>query len=128
VVRNPAYVATFLAALVLPQAAALVAQLHSGYRPFGHAPVRVPLSWDMFATAISRCDVRWQPPIDVGGRLVSSIQQTGQPLEWDPVYDRVEDYVVAARMGCTHAPPHAVATLQCFTSDGRTVRDAFLCH
>jgi hypothetical protein len=128
VVRNPAYVAAFLAALALPQAAALVMQIHIGFRPFAHAPVRVPLSWDMFATAISRCDVRWEPPLNIGGHPVGSIHQTGQPLEWDPVYDRVEDYVVAARMGCAYATPHTLATLQCFTSDGRTVRDALVCH
>jgi hypothetical protein len=126
--RSPTYVAAFLSLLGLAQAGALVAQVVRGYRPFIHAPDRVVLSWDMFSTAISRCDVRWDPPLDVGGRPVARLHDTGLPIEWDPVYDHVADYQATAAIGCTRAARGTTVTLLCFTSDGETVHDAFHCR
>jgi hypothetical protein len=125
--RNPVYVAGFLSVLVLAQATALVTQVARGYRPFRDAPTRVPLSWDMFATAITRCDVRWDPPLVNEGHVIARLRDAGMRFEWDPVYDFLADYVTTARIGCARAPESTV-TLLCFTSAGETVHDAFRCR
>jgi hypothetical protein len=126
--KNPVYVAGFLLLLVVPQLAAIRGQLQAGYRPFTHVPIRVPLSWDMFSTAITRCDVHWDPPVVVRGTTLASLRQAGSALEWDPVYDRMEDYAMAARIGCSGARPGTTVRLTCFTYEGRTVTDAFPCR
>ena len=125
--RSPAYVASFVLLLALPQAWALAEQLRLGYRPFGHAPVRVPLSWDMFSTAISRCDVRWDPPLDLGPKKLARMREAGVTLEWDPVYDRVEDYAYAGRIGCAFGSP-ARSSAAVLHEDGKATRDGFRCR
>jgi hypothetical protein len=131
-----------VALLVVTQAVAMGAQFASGYRPFGQAPIRVPLSWDMFATAISRCDVRWDPPLRTPPQEdleqsrrpglwfhpLARLRDTGLPLEWDIVYDHVDDYEAAAHFGCTRATRGTLVTLLCFTSEGETKHDAFRCR
>jgi hypothetical protein len=126
--RNPLYVAGFLLFLIVPQGHALAQQFRLGYRPFGQAPQRVTLSWDMFSTAISRCDVRWDPPLNAEGRPLARLHDSGTALEWDPVYDRVEDYMHAAEYGCVYGRPHTTATLQCFTFEGEAVKNVFRCR
>jgi hypothetical protein len=114
--------------LVVAQGRALVQQYRSGYRPFGHAPSRVALSWDMFSTAITRCAVQWSPPLRVGGRTLATLRDGGRALEWDPVYDSLEGYLGAARYGCSLAGEGATVTVRCVTSEGRSVNDAFRCR
>jgi hypothetical protein len=126
--RSATYVAGFLSVLAASQLVALGEQARRGYRPFVHAPVRVPLSWDMFATAIARCDVQWDPPLLVDGRRLGRLREAGQPLEWDPVYDHVEDYAAAAQGGCAYAIPWATIRLTCFTHEGVRVDHAFRCR
>jgi hypothetical protein len=126
--RSPVYVAGLLAVLVLAQTAALATQVARGYRPFGDAPGRVPLSWDMFATNITRCDVHWDPPLVNQGHVIARLSDTGMPFEWDPVYDTLADYVMAARIGCSRAPGGTTVTLLCFTGSGETLHDAFDCR
>jgi hypothetical protein len=107
---------------------AIGGQLEAGYRPFTHVPIRVALSWDMFSTAITRCDVHWDPPVVVRGTRLASLREAGTALEWDPVYDRMQDYVMAARVGCSGARPGTTAHLTCFTAEGQTVTDALACR
>jgi hypothetical protein len=126
--RNPLYVAGFVLVLALAQGRALLQQYVSGYRPFGHAPSRVAFSWDMFATAITRCDVQWSPPLHIGDRTVARLRDAGRTLEWDPVYDSVDGYMSAAHYGCTFADEATTATVRCVTFEGRTVNDAFRCR
>ncbi len=126
--RSPLYVGGFLLVLALPQVAAIGKQVANGFRPFGHAPGRVPLSWDMFSTAITRCDVRWDPPLTVDGQRIAALHDIGLRLEWDPVFDRIEDYVWAAKYGCSHAERPTTTTLTCFTFEGKRVDDAFRCR
>ena len=128
--RRPAYVAAFLLFLVTPQAVALALQFHRGFRPFVHPPSRVALSWDMFAIEISRCDLRWNPPLDVVGHPLPSLRSAGQPLEWDPVFNNVEQYAAAGRYGCDYARPNTPTrvSLTCATAEGQIVRDDFPCH
>ena len=125
---RPGYVAAFVGLLTLAQLGALGRQFRAGYRPFLHAPTRVPFSWDMFSTAISRCGIEWDPPLRLPGKRFGRLRDAGLPLEWDPVYDRVEDYVAAAEAGCTRATDPTVVRLLCFTRDGTTVRHAFVCR
>lgn len=121
IVRRPAYVAGFVLVLVLAQLTALGVQFARGYRPFFHAPTRVPLSWDMFSTAISRCDVRWEPPLPHPSGRFARLRDAGRALEWDPVYDRVPDYIAAGMGACRRATEPTLVHLACFTSEGRSL-------
>lgn len=126
--RNPLYVAGFVLVLALVQGRALAQQYVSGYRPFGHPPSRVAFSWDMFATAITRCDVEWSPPLQVGDRTVGHLRDSGRTFEWDPVYDSVEGYTGAAHYGCAFGNAATTATVRCVTFEGKLVNDAFRCR
>src|SRR3954469_15001752 len=94
-----------LAAMVLPvglgttQAVAFGAQLAAGFRPFGGPPGRVPFSWDMFAIRIERCDLRWDPPLPLGTG-VARLHDMAPLLEWDPTYDRREEYRMIGQEAC----------------------------
>jgi hypothetical protein len=118
--RQPLFVAAFLAVLFLPQAAAFALQIAGGYRPFVTAPGRVPLSWDMFAIRIVRCDVTWEPPLLIGEQRVAAMREAGWPLEWDVTYDTIGAYRHEALRGCNFAVAPTTAHLLCFTHDGRT--------
>lgn len=105
----------------------MLRQLTSGFVPFVHAPQRVAFSWDMFSVPITRCTVDYVPPIQIGHRVVAHMHDTGQVLEWDPVFDRAEDYALAAREGCEGASRWTTATVTCFFEDGRMTSDAIRC-
>ena len=126
-VSGPRSVVLFLTLLAVPQVVALGEQVALGFRPFGHEPRRVPLSWDMFSVPIARCDVRWTPPLNMDGHSVARLRDTGTALEWDPVYDRVEDYTLAARYGCEFASVPTTAQLRCVTSEAAVALDSFAC-
>jgi hypothetical protein len=125
--RSPGFVALFLALLFLPQGVATATQFVKGFRPFTRAPVRVPLSWDMFAVTIARCDVRWTPPLRFEDRDVGALTDMGWIVEFDPTRDHVNDYRWEARRGCRHARAATRAALRCFTDDGLEWDDAFDC-
>jgi hypothetical protein len=122
---RPALVATFLAPLVVVQAWGQVEQVREGFRPFGAPPHRVAFSWDMFAVKVERCVVSFDPPIDVGGRVVSSYAALRPPVEWDVVWDVADDYEAAARdLAC---PRGAHAEVRCFVANGTEVTRRVAC-
>jgi hypothetical protein len=125
--RQPLFVACFLALLFVPQAVAFGLQFAGGFRPFVKAPGRVPLSWDMFAIRISRCDVRWDPPLRIGSARIPAMRDASFPLEWDVTYDTISEYRHEARLGCNYAVGPTTAHLLCFTPDGRTSTDTVTC-
>jgi hypothetical protein len=119
-------IALLLAGLVAVQAIAFGTQIRAGFRPFGGPPGRVPFSWDMFAVRIERCDLRWDPPLRLGDD-VARLHDVAAPLEWDPAYDRRDDYREVGRRGCVFAQAPTRVTLRCFTPEGDVV-DAFDCR
>jgi hypothetical protein len=127
---GPTRAVLFAALLFLPQAGALALQVRGGFRPFAHEPRRVPLSWDMFAVRIDRCDVEWDPPLpapDAGDAGLRRLSERGLRLEWFPVYALRSHYRDAAWRGCELARKPTQVRLVCYTPEGRTVRDAFAC-
>jgi hypothetical protein len=124
--RRLLLVALFAGALFGAQLFALGRQLAAGYRPFGAPPVRVPLSWDMFATHIERCDVTWDPPLPVRGGL-ARLAGLGRPIEWFPVMDRVESYRTMALHACRLAQAPTRITLRCWRPDGTRPRETLPC-
>jgi hypothetical protein len=113
------YCSLLLTSLVGIQLGAQIAQLRGGFRPFAHAPARVLFSWDMFAIAIDRCAVRWEPPISIEGKPVSAWRSRTARFEFDTVYNSVADYETAARAACAFkTSARTVARLVCLTRDG----------
>ncbi len=108
-----------IAALALAQAWAFGVQLAGGFRPFGPAPGRVPLSWDMFAPELERCDVRWTPAIDGPYGPAASLSELGTRLEWNVVYPSADTYERVALGLCAHARAPTRVHLTCFAMDGR---------
>jgi hypothetical protein len=119
-------VALFAGALLGAQLVAMGRQLAAGYRPFGAPPVRVPLSWDMFATRIERCDIEWNPPLPVDGGL-DRFSRRARPIEWFPVFDRVESYRRLALHTCRLARAPTRMTLRCWLPDGSRPRETLSC-
>lgn len=126
--RSPRSIAVFLALLFLPQAYALTRQFRLGFRPLGPAPVRVALSWDMFATNIQRCRLAWYPPVPAPGGTLASLADLTPTLEWDVVSDSVEGYESLARWGCGYALRPTRVGLRCFTTAGREEDHVFDCR
>ena len=124
--RRLALVALFVAGLLGVQLVALGQQLAAGYRPFGPPPVRVPLSWDMFATRIERCDVRWDPPLPVHGGL-DRFSRLAQPIEWFPVLDRVASYRRMATGACRLARVPTQISMRCWLPDGTRPEERLPC-
>jgi hypothetical protein len=126
--RRPAVVALLVALLAGAQLAALGAQWRAGFRPFVHEPGRVPLSWDMFAVRIERCDVAWAPSLPVDdGPPIARMSERARPLEWFAVYDTRESYRAVGLQGCSLARPGTRVTLSCHLPDGTSAREAFDC-
>jgi hypothetical protein len=122
------YVATLLVVLAGVQVRAQLGQWAAGFRPFAHAPTRVPYSWDMFAIRINRCAVRWDPPLSVEGARVARWSDRTAPIEFDTVYNDVRSYAAVATAACGYrTAPETVMTLQCFLSDGGTGEYASAC-
>lgn len=125
--RSPRSVALFLALLILVQAYALARQFALGFRPFGQAPRRVALSWDMFAVSIERCRLTWTPPIAAPEGRLSSQRDLSPLLEWDVVSDAAAAYQYRGHMGCAYALDRTRVETQCFFPDGRQENRAFDC-
>lgn len=109
---RPALAVLVVGVLVVTQASALLRQFELGFRPFSRAPSRVPLSWDMFATHITRCAVTWTPPLqpqNEDGRVVRSVADLSRGLEWGPVADSISGYLRFTRKLCARS--RAVSSL-----------------
>ena len=124
---SPRYVACFLAFLIAPQAAAFVGQFARGFRPLGEPPVRVPLSWDMFAVRIERCTLAWTPAVRTPLGTLSNFHELSPKLEWDVVGDSVDMYQAWARWGCRFAKAPTRVSLECYFPDGREQTLGFSC-
>jgi hypothetical protein len=113
------YVGVLVLALAIPQAWAQVEQVRTGYRPFVTSPTRVSYSWDMFSTAVERCDVHWDPPLQVEGRPVSAMSDRSAPVEFDTVYDDRKDYRAFAFDACaSFGRPATTVTMRCALPNG----------
>jgi hypothetical protein len=123
------YCAALCLALTVAQVAAQFGQLQAGFRPFSHAPGRVPYSWDMFAIQIDRCTMSWDPPIVVDGKKVSRWTDRTWLLEFDTVYNRAGTYLGVASRGCQYRDsPKTFARLVCVTADGAIHDPSFACR
>jgi hypothetical protein len=113
------YVAILLLCVAGVQVRAAFGQWAAGFRPFAHAPARVPYSWDMFAIRLDRCVVRWDPPLSIDGVRVARWSDRVWPIEFDSVYNDVDSYDAVAAAACAYrtAPATAIA-LECFLGDG----------
>ena len=111
-----------VALLVAAQGVALAVQVADGFVPFGPPPGRVPLSWDMFATSVERCDVTWTPPLEGprGGEL-ASLADLAPRLEWNLVLPAADDFEQLGTRICQLRPraPGTRMHLTCFFMDGR---------
>jgi hypothetical protein len=122
------YTGLLIVALASIQVSAQLGQLRSGFRPFAHAPTRVPYSWDMFAIRIERCVVRWDPPLDVDGERVARWHDRLPGLEFDSVFNDSDTYQAAAERGCAYRTARrTVADLLCFGGDGGVHETSFDC-
>ncbi len=137
--QSPLYFCCFLLTLFGLQGVSLARQFQFGFRLFGTPPVRVLFSWDMFATRTERCELCWDPPLQLKGfGSVSCLKDLSQPFEWEIVFDQKGHYEWAGHHGCLleswgvpsghrETPqPHTV-NLQCFTLEGRVEESSFLC-
>lgn len=123
-----AYVGVLLGGLVVPQVWAQVEQVRSGYRPLVTSPTRVSYSWDMFATPVERCAVRWDPPLRVDGQAVSEMNDRSPPIEFGTVYDTREDYRGFALDACaTFGRPGTTLTMRCALPNGTVEETREVC-
>ena len=120
--RRPVDKRALLLALFGLQAAAMAEQFARGFIPLVTAPQRIAGSWDMFAVRIERCDLRWDLPVLLTGREVTSLQALAAPPEWSIVLDRVADYRTLAQRAATAANR---AHLHCVLPDGSLLRESF---
>ena len=108
--------------------ALVAAQVEGGFRPFSHAPSRVPYSWDMFAIRIDRCVVGWSPPLWVEGARIGRWRDRSAPIEFDTVYNDARHYEAAAQAGCAYrVDPGTVASIECLLGDGGVHEAAMAC-
>ncbi len=113
----------FLVGLVLVQVIAFAFQFKSGFRPFLQEPIRVPFSWDMFSIPVERCVIEWDPPLSGGKRVIRRFHDLGLPFEWEPVYNKTEDYHSAGFQFCSlWGTKQTRMKEKCFLRDG-TVRE-----
>jgi hypothetical protein len=126
--RTPIYVAIFLLTLSAPQLVATASQFYFGFRPFAHDPVRVPLSWDMFATRVERCTLSWGLPLKFSSQSIYSLRDIELPLEWDIIFDHVDDYRAVKKGICqSFAMSPTQAQMHCFLPDGTETEEASDC-
>jgi hypothetical protein len=123
-----AYFAVLLVGLTTLQAYAQIRQVQSGFRPFSHAPARVPYSWDMFAIRIDRCVIGWDPPLRIDGESVARWHDRLSSMEFDTVFNDSDWYEAAAARGCGYSTAaRTVARLTCFSGDGGVHEYGFYC-
>jgi hypothetical protein len=130
--HSPTYALLLVVLLVVVQARAFFEQWQLGFRPFQAAPQRVALSWDMFAIEIERCGVSWDPPSFWRGKPLKALRDLAAPIEWDPVYNRKEDYLTAASIACGERAPGQLTSsagfkVHCFAAHGEETQDESAC-
>jgi hypothetical protein len=122
------YFGGLFAVLTAVQVGAQFEQLRAGFRPFSHAPTRVPYSWDMFAIHIDRCIVGWDPPLAVDGQHVARWHDRIPALEFDTVFNDADWYLAAAGRGCDYRTQAATTVyLKCFRSNGTADEHSYAC-
>jgi hypothetical protein len=115
--RKPTVIALFLACVIAVQASALATQFADGFLPLRAAPGRVAFSWDMFSIPIQRCGMTWEPKLAIGPGY-ETLRSLAPALEWDPVYNSVEDYVSVARLTCQPVFGATRVIVDCVTARG----------
>ncbi len=128
--RSPQYVFGFLLLLVVPQLIAITSEFREGFRPFKHEPVRVPFSWDMFSNRVERCALEWSPPLKGPEGALASLKQFGTTLEWDVIYDHVDNYRAMGLWLCGMGGPNngSHVRLKCFLPQGTRIEDDIACR
>ncbi len=124
---SPAYVAVFVLFLAVVQLRGVVLQFRDGYRPFLHEPAREAFAWDMFATRIERCDLRWASPVPGPKGDVTSLAHMTPRLEWALVFDEAKDYAAYGKWACRTMVGNKVL-LHCFFPDGTESRSEVPCE
>jgi hypothetical protein len=114
--RSPITLLLLALLLGIPQLVGFSRQFGAGFRPFGAAPGRVTLSWDMFATRIERCGINWNPALPGG---IFELSQKSRAVEWQAVADTRAGYERIAAWACSkyHRPLRALLT--CFLPSGK---------
>jgi hypothetical protein len=105
----------------------LTRQFALGFRPLRHDPQRVCFSWDMFATPVVRCDLRWDRPIVLGGCQVSALSDLNAPIEWNVILDTLAAYRHFAATSCKLSPAPQSVELQCFLPNGTVRKERYVC-
>ena len=124
--RRPAVALGFMLVVGALQFAAFARQFELGFVPFRSVPTRVPFSWDMFTIPIERCGIEWEPALPLTAAGVTSLRSLARALEWDPVYNTVQDYGAAAYFGCKFRKAPTRVHAMCLTKK-RVVTYAFDC-
>ncbi len=127
--NSPFYLVGFLLLVGVPQLFAIIFQFKMGFSPFVHDPVRVPFSWDMFSNRVERCGVTWDPPLQGPLGALSSLRQFGTTMEFDIIYDHIDQYRGVAQWLCGMGGPHngSRIRLRCFVPKGTEIDDELAC-
>jgi hypothetical protein len=114
--------------VALLQLSMLTRQFVLGFWPLRHDPQRVSFSWDMFATTVVRCDLRWDSPVVLGGRHLSALSDLNAPIEWNVIFDTLESYRLFAATSCSLSPAPQSVDLHCFLPNGTVRRERHVCR
>jgi len=120
----------FILVLFVPQLIAFFLQFKEGFVPFVHEPRRIALSWDMFSTPVERCRLAWEPPVSLPGKALGSFVEMGTRLEWDPMFDHVDEYRQTGQVFCLLGGGKIAKSrivLDCFLPSGVESRDDIPC-
>ncbi len=120
---------SFLFLLSGGQLYAFKRQFDLGFQIGKQAPVRVPFSWDMFATRTERCEICWNPPLRLKGfGQVTCLKDLSQPFEWELIYDQKSVYQWVAQWACYQDQATGrMIHLQCFGLDGGVEESSIPC-
>ncbi len=116
-----------LVALALVQATMFAKQFYLGFVPMRTEPQRVPLSWDMFATRVERCNLRWDPPVRIEHTLWRDFSELHAPLEWQVIFDRTATYRTFARETCRYTKVPTRILLHCHLPNGTQTDETLAC-
>jgi hypothetical protein len=117
-----------LALLAVVQISALSWQFVDGFGLFLNEPRRVPFSWDMFSNPVERCTLNWLPALHVENQTLAKLRDLTLPIEWDVVYDSIDDYkAIGAYMCAHHAAAPTRVNFHCYLHNGSELRDEFSC-
>ena len=105
----------------------LTRQFALGFWPLRHDPQRVSFSWDMFATPVVRCDLRWDRTIVVGDRQISALSDLNAPIEWNVILDTLAAYRHLVATSCKISPAPQSVDLHCFLPNGTVHKERYVC-